>query len=390
METELKQATPHLRELAGQAEALATALHALEARLSEERAQVERGWDEERKAAQDAKVKLSEEHSKVLIEHARALDEQTRRADEAVMKSDDLSKRVNALATTVAERDERIGTLDKRVHALATSLAERDERIATLEKQLAESGRTHREALEAEQRRREAIEQRLSGVFSQLGSLMGPNAPQGNTVATPSPVAEASKAVAQEPRREPREAEPPREAGRAPAAEAPAPQEPVLPLVTRKPVATPTLSLFQGAVDVPEVSIDVSERAAEPSVVQAGASDIHVDASDIQVEVTTPEPLAPPKGISAVRDTSASGKQLGLSEFLGRLNGGAAFKRLPKFNWHMPTDPAELQVMGWLEDSDTLERLRSLAKGRLGDERLTQVVFDFYQRSLIDLAEHRA
>lgn len=78
------------------------------------------------------------------------------------------------------------------------------------------------------------------------------------------------------------------------------------------------------------------------------------------------------------------------SEFLRHLQSGAGFTRLPKFNWHMPTDPAELQVMGWLEDSSTYEHLKTLAQGRLGEDRLSQVVFDFYRRSLIDLSSQHA
>ena len=74
------------------------------------------------------------------------------------------------------------------------------------------------------------------------------------------------------------------------------------------------------------------------------------------------------------------------SEFEKKFRAGTALKRLPKFNWHMPTDPAELQVMGWLEDANSLEAIRSLSRGRLPEERITKVVFEFYCRALIDFA----
>jgi hypothetical protein len=142
--------------------------------------------------------------------------------------------------------------------------------------------------------------------------------------------------------------------------------EPVLPLVTRKSGGTPVSPVKEEPVAASAAPVDSSDNGPE----------------FVHVEVTQDPGFASPG--------SSEGSRLELPAFLGRLKGGAWLKRLPKFNWHMPTDPAELQVMGWLEDSDNYDRLWSLAKGRLNEERLAQVVFDFYRRSLIDLSEQRA
>jgi hypothetical protein len=75
-----------------------------------------------------------------------------------------------------------------------------------------------------------------------------------------------------------------------------------------------------------------------------------------------------------------------LMEFTRRLQDGGRLVRTSKFNLHMPTDPSEINVMGWLEDTDRWDALCAKAQGRMGPERIAKVIFAFYNRLLVDIA----
>ena len=73
------------------------------------------------------------------------------------------------------------------------------------------------------------------------------------------------------------------------------------------------------------------------------------------------------------------------SEFERLLSSGSRLVRTEKFNRHTPTERSEVLVSDWLESADNLDALVRVAEGRLSGDRIARVVFEFYNRALVDL-----
>jgi hypothetical protein len=73
------------------------------------------------------------------------------------------------------------------------------------------------------------------------------------------------------------------------------------------------------------------------------------------------------------------------AEFKRHFLGGAKVKRTDRFHLHTPIDPHEVLISGLLETADDIAGLRDLVAGRASDDRITQVVFGFYVKSLVEL-----
>ncbi len=91
-----------------------------------------------------------------------------------------------------------------------------------------------------------------------------------------------------------------------------------------------------------------------------------------------------PAGASPAAAATSARKIAEFDEFKRRLTGGDRIDRTEKFSLFTATEPAEVLVTSWLERADTMDELCKLADGRLGPNRIARVVFDLYNRALID------
>lgn len=94
-----------------------------------------------------------------------------------------------------------------------------------------------------------------------------------------------------------------------------------------------------------------------------------------------PEVQAPP----ALAAIGGGSSRADFDHFVRRLGQGVRLMHTPKFNLHLPTDPTEVMLMGWLESTDTLDGLRRMAGGRIPEEKLTRLVYGLYDRALLEL-----
>jgi uncharacterized protein (TIGR02266 family) len=75
-----------------------------------------------------------------------------------------------------------------------------------------------------------------------------------------------------------------------------------------------------------------------------------------------------------------------VAELEEHLRNGAKLETTRRFNRLEPVSRTDILVSDWLKEAYSFAELRRLARGKMSEEELLQVVYAFYQRSLVRLA----